>query len=160
MLTQTEQRVGRPTTWLADGGYVSHAGIDAVAARGVALLAPVPRQRGRPTPCRARHRLARGGGVAHADADRRGETAASAARRDRGRHQCRCAHASDVGAGVRTRRFHGAQLRPVGGARAQRRAGDGDCAASDDVGRRPPGIGARTRTRGLRGPHPRVSRHR
>lgn len=55
MLTQTEQRVGRPTTWLADGGYVSHAGIDEVTARGVALLAPVPRQRGStdPVPGRA-----------------------------------------------------------------------------------------------------------
>lgn len=45
MLTQIEQRAGRPMTWLADGGFVSHDGIDAVTDRGVQLLAPVPRQR-------------------------------------------------------------------------------------------------------------------
>ncbi len=50
MLTQIEQRVGRPATVLADGGYVSHAGIEAVTARGVRLLAPVPRQRGSAAP--------------------------------------------------------------------------------------------------------------
>ena len=55
MLTQIEQRVGLPTTWLADGGFVSHEGIDGVTDRGVELLAPVPRQRGStdPVPVRA-----------------------------------------------------------------------------------------------------------
>jgi transposase len=55
MLTQTEQRAGHPVTWLADGGFVSHAGIDAVTERGVQVLAPVPRQRGstEPVPVRA-----------------------------------------------------------------------------------------------------------
>ena len=54
MLTQIEQRAGRPTTWLADGGFVSHDGIDAVTDRGVELLAPVPRQRGSTEPAPAR----------------------------------------------------------------------------------------------------------
>lgn len=50
MLTQIEQRVGRPDTLLVDGGFMSHEGIDAVTERGVRLLAPVPRQRGSAEP--------------------------------------------------------------------------------------------------------------
>jgi transposase len=50
MLDQLERRVGRPATWLADGGFVAYAAIDEATARGVALLAPVPRQRGSTDP--------------------------------------------------------------------------------------------------------------
>lgn len=46
MLDQVERRVGRPTTWLADGGYVAYDAIDAAAHRGITLLLPVPRARG------------------------------------------------------------------------------------------------------------------
>jgi transposase len=43
MLTQVQARTGRtPKAWLADGGYVSTAGICGVADRHVALYAPVP----------------------------------------------------------------------------------------------------------------------
>ncbi len=42
MLDQVERRVGRPTTWLADGGYVAYDAIDAAAARDITLLMPVP----------------------------------------------------------------------------------------------------------------------
>ncbi|MBI4839563.1 MAG: IS1182 family transposase [candidate division NC10 bacterium] len=43
MLAQVQARTGRaPEALLADGGYVSTAGICGVAARGVALYAPVP----------------------------------------------------------------------------------------------------------------------
>jgi transposase len=45
MLTQLEARVGVPDTLLVDGGYVAHAAIDDATARGVRVLAPVPRQR-------------------------------------------------------------------------------------------------------------------
>jgi transposase len=50
MLDQVEARVGRPTTLLVDGGFVSHEAIDEVTARGVTLLAPVPRGRGSAAP--------------------------------------------------------------------------------------------------------------
>ncbi len=50
MLAQLETRVGRPDTLLADGGYVAHAGIDETTARGVRLLAPVPRRPGSTDP--------------------------------------------------------------------------------------------------------------
>ena len=43
MLTQVQARTGRtPKAWLADGGYVSTAGICGVADRNVSLYAPVP----------------------------------------------------------------------------------------------------------------------
>jgi transposase len=50
MLDQVEARVGRPDTVLVDGGFVAHAAIDDVAARGVTLLAPVPRRPGSEEP--------------------------------------------------------------------------------------------------------------
>lgn len=50
MLTQIEARVGRPETLLVDGGFVSHPGIDEVTARGVTVIAPVPRKRGSEDP--------------------------------------------------------------------------------------------------------------
>lgn len=50
MLDQVERRVGRPQTWLADGGYVAHDAIDLAAARGITLLLPVPRARGTDQP--------------------------------------------------------------------------------------------------------------
>lgn len=51
MLTQIEARTGAyPETLLADGGYVSHEGIDAATKRGVRLLAPVPRRPGTADP--------------------------------------------------------------------------------------------------------------
>ena len=50
MLTQLATRVGQPETLLVDGGFVSHAAIEAVAARGVRLLAPVPRRPGTDDP--------------------------------------------------------------------------------------------------------------
>ena len=46
MLAQVETRVGRPATWLADGGFVAHGAIDEATARGVCVLAPVPRRPG------------------------------------------------------------------------------------------------------------------
>jgi len=53
MLDQVETRVGRPHTWLADGGYVAHPAIEEAARRGVTLLLPVPRQAGMATPAPA-----------------------------------------------------------------------------------------------------------
>ena len=50
MLTQLEARVGRPDTLLVDGGYVAHAAIDEATARGVRVLAPVPRRPGSDDP--------------------------------------------------------------------------------------------------------------
>ena len=50
MLDQVETRVGRPDTWLADGGYVAYPAIEETARRGVTLLLPVPKQRGASTP--------------------------------------------------------------------------------------------------------------
>jgi transposase len=50
MLTQLEARVGRPATLLVDGGYVAHEAIDDATARGVCLLAPVPRRPGSDDP--------------------------------------------------------------------------------------------------------------
>jgi Transposase DDE domain len=50
MLTQIEARVGRPDTLLVDGGFVAHAAIDETTARGVRLLAPVPRRPGSADP--------------------------------------------------------------------------------------------------------------
>lgn len=51
MLNQIERRTGTlPDTILADGGYVSHEVVDETTRRGVTVLAPVPRQRGRTTP--------------------------------------------------------------------------------------------------------------
>jgi transposase len=50
MLTQVEQRVGRPGMWLADGGFVAHEAIDEATARGVCVLAPVPRRPGSKDP--------------------------------------------------------------------------------------------------------------
>jgi len=50
MLDQVERRVGRPTTWLADGGYMTYAAIDATARRAITLLLPVPRAPGTGTP--------------------------------------------------------------------------------------------------------------
>jgi len=50
MLTQIETRAGRPATLLVDGGYVGHAAIDEAAARGVRVLAPVPRRPGSKDP--------------------------------------------------------------------------------------------------------------
>lgn len=50
MLTQIEQRVGRPDTLLVDGGFVSHEGIEAATERGVRVLAPVPRRPGSTEP--------------------------------------------------------------------------------------------------------------
>jgi len=50
MLTQIEARVGRPDTLLVDGGFVVHAAIDEATARGVRVLAPVPRRPGSTDP--------------------------------------------------------------------------------------------------------------
>ena len=51
MLNQTEARLGTlPTIWLVDGGYVAYDAIDDATARGVTLLAPVPRQPGAEVP--------------------------------------------------------------------------------------------------------------
>jgi transposase len=50
MLQQVEARVGRPTTWLADGGYVSYDAIEETARHDVTLLMPVPRRRGSDDP--------------------------------------------------------------------------------------------------------------
>jgi transposase len=51
MLDQIERRTGRrPSTMLADGGYVSHVVIDETTRRGVQLVAPSPRRPGRRTP--------------------------------------------------------------------------------------------------------------
>ena len=50
MLTQLEARVGRPDTLLVDGGFVAHAAIDETTARGVRVLAPVPRRPGSEDP--------------------------------------------------------------------------------------------------------------
>jgi transposase len=50
MLTQIEARVGRPETLLVDGGFVSHDAIDEATARGVTMLAPVPRRPGSTDP--------------------------------------------------------------------------------------------------------------
>jgi len=50
MLTQLEARVGQPATLLVDGGYVAHEAIDDATARGVCLLAPVPRRKGSEDP--------------------------------------------------------------------------------------------------------------
>jgi transposase len=50
MLDQVDARVGRPTMWLADGGYVAATAIDDAARRDVHLLMPVPRQRGTDIP--------------------------------------------------------------------------------------------------------------
>ena len=49
-LTQIEARVGRPDTLLVDGGFVAHAALDDTTARGVRLLAPVPRRPGSEDP--------------------------------------------------------------------------------------------------------------
>lgn len=46
MLNQIEARVGRPHTWLADGGYLAYDAVEETARRDVTLLLPVPRQRG------------------------------------------------------------------------------------------------------------------
>jgi transposase len=46
MLDQVEARVGRPHTWLADGGYLAYAAVEETARRHVTLLLPVPRRRG------------------------------------------------------------------------------------------------------------------
>jgi transposase len=53
MLTQIERRVGRPETLLVDGGFVSHDGIEVATARGVQVLAPVPRRPGSDEPAPA-----------------------------------------------------------------------------------------------------------
>jgi transposase len=46
MLDQIEARIGAyPETMLADGGFVSHETLDAATARGVRVVAPVPRRR-------------------------------------------------------------------------------------------------------------------
>jgi transposase len=50
MLTQLAARVGQPATLLVDGGYVAHEAIDDATARGVCLLAPVPRRKGSEAP--------------------------------------------------------------------------------------------------------------
>jgi transposase len=50
MLDQVAARVGTPATLLVDGGFVAHAAIDETTARGVTLLAPVPRQPGTADP--------------------------------------------------------------------------------------------------------------
>jgi transposase len=50
MLTQLEARTGRPETLLVDGGFVAHAALDEAAARGIRVLAPVPRRRGSADP--------------------------------------------------------------------------------------------------------------
>lgn len=50
MLDQVEARVGRPATWLADGGYVTSDAINETAHRAVTLLLPVPRARGTDAP--------------------------------------------------------------------------------------------------------------
>jgi transposase len=53
MLNEIERRVGRvPDQALVDGGYVNHAGFDEATRRGIEIVAPVPRARGRsePTP--------------------------------------------------------------------------------------------------------------
>lgn len=50
MVNQLERRVGRPATLMVDGGFVEHDAIDEVTARGIRLLAPVPRQRGSTEP--------------------------------------------------------------------------------------------------------------
>ncbi len=50
MLTQLEARVGQPATLLVDGGYVAHAAIEDATARGVCVLAPVPRRPGSEDP--------------------------------------------------------------------------------------------------------------
>ena len=98
------------------------------------LLAPVPRQpRVRRAGAGATDGFAGGRGVAHPHADGRGETAVSPSRGDRRAHQRGCAHPSDVGAAARPRPGEGPNLRALGRPRAQRRAGDGDRAAFDDV---------------------------
>ena len=49
MVAQVRERMGRlPGYWLVDGGFASHATIEAVAAQGVAVLAPVPHSKARP----------------------------------------------------------------------------------------------------------------
>ncbi len=50
MLTQLDARGGPPATLLVDGGYVAHAAIDTATARGVCVLAPVPRRPGSEAP--------------------------------------------------------------------------------------------------------------
>jgi hypothetical protein len=50
MLSQIAGRVGAPATLLVDGGFVSHAAIDETTARGVTVIAPVPRRRGSTEP--------------------------------------------------------------------------------------------------------------
>jgi transposase len=50
MLRQVETRVGRPNTLLVDGGFVMHAAIEEATARGVTVVAPVPRRRGSADP--------------------------------------------------------------------------------------------------------------
>jgi transposase len=50
MLAQLTERVGAPSTMLVDGGYVSHPAITAATARGIEVLAPVPRRRGTTEP--------------------------------------------------------------------------------------------------------------
>lgn len=50
MLTQLERRVGLPDTLLVDGGFVAHEALDEATARGVRVLAPVPRRPGSADP--------------------------------------------------------------------------------------------------------------
>ena len=50
MLAQIARRIGHPDTFLADGGYVSHAAIAAADTRGITLLMPVPLRRGTDEP--------------------------------------------------------------------------------------------------------------
>ena len=50
MLQQVEARVGRPATWLADGGYLAYDAIEETARRDVTLCLPVPQRRGSDAP--------------------------------------------------------------------------------------------------------------
>jgi transposase len=51
MLDQLEARLAEsPQTMLVDGGFVAHESIDGATARGVRVLAPVPRRRGSSDP--------------------------------------------------------------------------------------------------------------
>jgi transposase len=50
MIAQVERRVGRPTTWLADGGFRTYAAIEDAAARGIELMMPIPRRPGTSEP--------------------------------------------------------------------------------------------------------------
>ena len=148
---QAERRTGRPVKeHLFDGGFVNKDLIGAAESRGVAIYAPLPKNRAGAAVYLRAQGLAGGGGLAAADDDAGGTEDLSPAGCDGRDGECGDAHVPRVGVVCGSRFAEGALRRVMGGVGVQPgslwRATDGDVAPTKSTAAgipRPLGPGAR-----------------